>query len=175
MVHAGQAYKIGWLPRRWTGTADTLRLDGSRLDGQGAVRGRYRRAVSPQFYPSELTLPSAGCWRLTLRTGSSRWTLHVLAVEAPAEPICETTPVRDGLNPIDPVFTRWVGVTPGSSVITAALSLNVPGIDGAAIYAGGRAPDGSNTKVLWRTRGGTACPYGSGGRGSTGRRPSSRR
>ncbi|MBA2461267.1 MAG: hypothetical protein H0V45_05810 [Actinobacteria bacterium] len=153
VVYAGRPNKIAWLPRQWSGTGPFLVIEGRRLDGSGAFRGRYRRAVSPQFYPSGVTIPTPGCWRLTLRTGRLRWTLHVLAVEPPGEARCDTTSVRSGRNPVDGTFTRWVAATPAASVITAALSLHVPGIEGAAIYVGGRAPDGSNTKVLWLARG----------------------
>lgn len=153
VLHAGRTYKIGWIPRRWSGTGEFLVIEGRRVDGTAAFRGRYRRALSPQFYPSDLTLPAAGCWRLTLRTGGLRWTLHVRAVEPPAEPPCDTTAVRSGRNPVEPTLQRWILATPATSAITAGLSLAVSGIDGAAIYAGGRAPDGSNTKVLWLTPG----------------------
>lgn len=153
VVYTGRPNKIAWLPRRWSGTGTSLVIDGRRIDARGLFRNRYPRALSPQFYPSDITIPTSGCWRLTLRTGSLHWTLHVLAVEPPSESGCDTTSVRTGPNPVDGTFTRWVGATPSASVITAALSLHVPGVDGAAIYAGGRAPDGSNTKVLWLARG----------------------
>jgi hypothetical protein len=151
--YAGRPNKIAWLPRRWSGTGPALAVEGRRLDGPGSFRARYRRALSPQFYPSAVTLPTAGCWRLTLRTGVLRWALHVLAVEPPEGALCETTAVRDGPNPVDPFFTRWVGATPGTSGISGAFSLFVPGYEGAVTYAGGRWPSGANTKVLWLVKG----------------------
>jgi len=45
----------------------------------------------------------------------------------------------------------FVAATPASAGINGGL--DVPGVEGAAIYAGGRWPDGQNTKVLWRTAG----------------------
>jgi hypothetical protein len=149
-LYAGAPYKIGWLPSRWTGTGKTLLITGRRLDGAGSFRGRYPRALTPRFFPSGITLPAAGCWRLTLRSGTRSWALHVRAIERPAAPPCDATTVRHGPNPVDEFFTTWIAATPRSARIFAAFSVSLAGIDGAAIYAGGRFPDGhTNTKVLW--------------------------
>ena len=48
VLYAGRQYKIAWLPRRWSGTAEFLTIEGTRLDGPGSFRGRYRRAISPR-------------------------------------------------------------------------------------------------------------------------------
>lgn len=141
-LYAGALHKIAWLPRRWRGTGNHLTVTGRRLDGPGALTRRYRRAVAPQFFPSGLTLPSAGCWRLTLRTGARRWTLHVRAIEPLAEPPCDTTALGSGPNPVDAAFTSWLRATPGRARIFATVSVSLPGVAGAAIYTGGR-------KVLW--------------------------
>lgn len=152
VFYAGRRYKVAWVPRGWSGTAEFLGMEGTRLDGPGSFRSRWRRAISPRFYPSDLTVPSAGCWRITLRTGSARWTLHVRVVEPPSGPRCEPSRVGSGANPVDPGATGpWVAASPPSTGINGGLF--VPGIDGAAIYAGGRWPDGANTKILWRTAG----------------------
>lgn len=76
--------------------------------------------------------------------------LHVQAIEAPSEPRCDTTPVRHDPNPLDEFFTTWIAATPRPSRIYGTFSVSLPGVEGAAIYAGGRFPDGrTNTKVLW--------------------------
>jgi len=152
VLYAGRRYKVAWLPRRWSGAAEFLTIEGTRLDGPGSFSGRYQRAIAPRFYPSDLTVPTAGCWRITLRTGSLRWTVRVLAIEPPAGVRCDATAVQRGANPVDPGVTgQWVAATPASTGINGGLF--IPGIDGAAIYAGGRWPDGANTKILWRTAG----------------------
>ena len=152
VLYAGRQYKIAWLPRRWSGTAEFLTIEGTRTDGPGVFGGRYRRAISPRFYPSDVTVPAAGCWRITLRTGSLRWTLQVLAIEPPGGLRCDPTAVGSGANPVDPGVTgQWVAAQPASTGINGGLF--IPGVDGAAIYAGGHWPDGANTKILWRTAG----------------------
>lgn len=141
-LYAGALHKIVWRPRRWTGTGKRLTIAGQRLDGPGAFTRRFRRALSPQFFPSGVTLPSAGCWRLTLTSGSRRWQLHVQAIEPPGEPPCDTTALASGPNPVDPVFTTWVAATPTRARIFATVSVSLAGVEGAAIHTGGR-------KVLW--------------------------
>lgn len=149
VLYAGQMYKIGWLPRTWPGQARYLVVEARRTDGPGAFRQRFRRASSPRFFPSAVLLPTAGCWRLTLRAGGRRWTVDVEAIEAPAAPRCDTNAVESGQNPIDPFFTRWVSLTPRSSRIFGTFSVWIDGVEGAATYAGGRWPNGANTKILW--------------------------
>jgi hypothetical protein len=148
-LYVGRMYKIGWLPRTWPANMRYLIVEARRIDGPGAFRQRFHRAASPRFFPSGLTLPTSGCWRLTLRSAGRRWTLDVEAIEPPATPRCDTTSVEDGPNPVDEFFTRWVSLTPRSSRIYATFSVWVDGIDGAAMYAGGRWPNGANTKILW--------------------------
>jgi hypothetical protein len=148
-VYAGALHKVAWLPRRWTGTGRFLTIAGRRVDGAGSFRGRFPRAVAPQFFPSGLRLPTAGCWRLTLTTGSRTWTLYVRAIDRPAAPPCDATPVSGGRNPVDPFFTTWIAASPRSARIFATYSVSVPGVEGAAIYAGGSWPEGGSTKVLW--------------------------
>lgn len=148
-VYAGALHKIAWLPRRWTGTGRSLVVAGRKVDGSGSFRERYPRAAAPQSYPSGLTLPTAGCWRLTLTSGTRRWTLYVRAVEPPSEPRCDPTPVSGGPNPVDSSFTTWIAASPRASRVYGTYSVAVPDVQGAAIYAGGQWPSGANTKVLW--------------------------
>jgi hypothetical protein len=148
-VYAGRTHKIGWLPRTWPGSARYLVIEARKTDGTEALRKRFHRALSPRFFPSELLLPSPGCWRLTLRSGGRIWTLDIEAIAPPEGPRCDTTRVDQGQNPVDPFFTRWVTLTPRSSRIYATFSVTVDGVAGAAMYAGGRWPGGANTKILW--------------------------
>jgi hypothetical protein len=151
-VYAGRRAKIAWAPRSLEKVGRTLVVSGRRLDGRGSFTRRFPRALTPAFFPSELALPAAGCWRITLRSGSLRGTFDVRAVEPPATPRCDTNAVRTGRHPFAS-FSMWVELTPRAEGISATFSVSVPGVAGAAIYAGGRWPNGTtNTKVLWITR-----------------------
>lgn len=147
VLYAGRAAKIAWMPRRASG--EYLVVDGRRLDGIGSFRARYRRALSPRFYPSGITIPTVGCWRLTLRTGGRRWSLVVEAVEPPPQRRCDPTPVEQRPHPLDPFFEHWIAAEPSQARMTATFSVRIDGIEGAATYARGRFPNGANTKVLW--------------------------
>jgi hypothetical protein len=150
-IYAGRQNKIAWVPRRLDGIGKWLTITARQLDGRGAIRWRFPRAI-PLSFPSGLTLPTPGCWRLSLRSGGRRWTLDVRAIAPPAAARCDTTAVRTGRHPVDPSFDEWVELTPRSSGISGTFSVAVPGTAGAAIYAGGRWPDGAQTKILWITR-----------------------
>jgi hypothetical protein len=151
-IYAGRDNKIAWLPQSFEGVGRRLIVTARRLDGPGAIRWRFPRALSPRFFPSGLRLPTAGCWRVTLRSGRLRGTFDVRAVDPPATPRCDTNAVRTGRHPIDGTIAQWVDLTPRSEGISGTFSVSVPGTAGAAIYAGGRWPNGANTKVLWITR-----------------------
>jgi hypothetical protein len=139
VLYVGRPAKIGWLPRWWGDWGRYLTFDGQRLDGPGTFRQRFRRAVSPQFYPTGLTIPTAGCWRLTLRSGVRRETVVVRAIEPPAERPCD-------LSRVDPDGIR---ATPAASGLVAGWRWQTED-GGALMYTGGKTPDGGNTKVLWR-------------------------
>jgi hypothetical protein len=61
----GGATSIIWVPQRNTGRYIYFR--GQRLDGPGTFRQRSSFG-SAGTYPSVLRVPSAGCWRVTLRS-----------------------------------------------------------------------------------------------------------
>jgi hypothetical protein len=133
------ATKILWVVRKRFGPTLTLRA--TRLDGPGTFMQRFTHGGGQ--FPSIVDVPQAGCWRLSLRTGTVRATFVVQAVDLPAESICEATPVYRG------DVTR-MPTTPRSNGIEARLFVStVPGADRALIYAGGRAPEGWSTKFLW--------------------------
>jgi hypothetical protein len=61
----GGATSIIWVPQRNAGRFIYFR--GRRLDGPGSFRQRSSFG-SAGTYPSVLRVPSAGCWRVTLRS-----------------------------------------------------------------------------------------------------------
>ena len=140
IVRAGQHEKIGWFSRKWGGT--WLEVVGRRIDGQGSFRQRFRAAWQASWYPSGLLVPQSGCWELTLRTKGWQRRLVVEAIEPPAKGTCDATPVpQSGPVPLTP---RRSGIVAGWGPWTTPEG-------GALLYAGGRTPEGGNTKVLWRT------------------------
>jgi hypothetical protein len=139
-LYAGRMEKIAWVPHSWGDDwGRYLAIEGQRLDGSGTFRERFRRAVAPQFYPSGVTIPSVGCWRLTLRSGRRSVSVVVHAIEAPAEPRCDLSEVKP----------EGIPATPASSGIVAGWSWQTAD-GGALMYVGGKTPEGGNTKVLWR-------------------------
>jgi hypothetical protein len=145
VLYAGRMAKIGWVPRDWSHDwGRYLAIEGRRLDGTGTFRQRFRRAVAPQFYPTGMTVPSAGCWRLTLRSGRRQETVVVRAVEPPAAPPCDLS--RFGAD--------GVRATPLSSGLVAGWGRDWrTAAGGPLLYTGGKTPEGGNTKVLWRAEG----------------------
>jgi len=148
VVRAGVEEKIGWFSRQWGGSR--LRVSGRWLDGAGSFVQTFRAAHGAGWYPSGLKIPRPGCWQLTLRTKGWQRQIVVEAVEPPAEDTCDATPVSN----------LGVRLTPARAGIAGAWSWRTPE-GGALLYAGGRTPDGGNTKVLWRTtRDYASRPYG---------------
>jgi hypothetical protein len=150
VVYAGVPGKVLWVPRNRRRAGATLVVTARRLDGDGAFTQRLRAVPGRQF-PSQLTVPAAGCWRLTLRSGRLSSSVVVQAVAPPSEPRCDPTPVFRRTQP-HPRFGNitWMQATPRTDGVAAILFVSVvPGADSAVIYAGGRAPEGWNTKFLW--------------------------
>jgi hypothetical protein len=151
VLRAGRAEKIAWYSTRWGGS--WLTVTGRRLDGTGSFRQRFGWAIGAGWYPSGITVPSAGCWELTLRTEGWARRLVVHAVDPAPEGTCDATPVG---------ADNAARVVPARSGISGLWSWRTPE-GGALLYAGGRTPTGGNTKVLWRARprGGTLVVTGS--------------
>jgi len=79
----GEVEKILWFVRR--GGAG-VSVGGRRLDGQGAFTRSFPKVGVPDarggsYYASIIDLPSAGCWRLTVRQLGVRGRFAVLAFE----------------------------------------------------------------------------------------------
>jgi hypothetical protein len=150
VAYAGVPGKVLWLPRNRRRAGATLVVSARRLDGDGSFTRRLRAVPGRQF-PSELTIPVAGCWRLALRSRRLSASVEVQVVPAPTDPRCDATPVMRG-DPPHPRFGRitWLQATPRVSGVAAIRFVSVlPGADSAVIYAGGRAPEGWSTKFLW--------------------------
>ncbi len=151
VVLAGRAVKIAWYSKKWGGSR--LVIAGRRLDGTGSFRQAFRATLGEGWYPSGLTVPAAGCWELTLRTDGWTRRLVVKAVDSAPEGTCDATPVRaDGSASVNPARSGVSGLWPWRTEDSRAL-----------LYAGGRSPDGTHAKVLWRGRplGGTLVVSGS--------------
>ena len=150
VAYAGIPGKVLWVPQNRRRAGGTLVVRARQLDGGGSFTQRLRAVPGRQF-PSQLTVPAAGCWRLTLRSGRLSSSVVVHAVAPPAAPRCDATPVIRQ-DPPHPRFGRitWMQATPRSEGVAAIRFVSVvPGADRALIYAGGRAPEGWNTKFLW--------------------------
>jgi hypothetical protein len=125
-----------------------LLIVGRRLDGAGTFRQTEQAAASGSF-PSIVGLPSAGCWRLTLKTGRVAATAVFQAVDVPAQPACEASPVHKDPNPRLGT-ARWIGLTPSSAGLYAigSVSVDPDGME-ASIYPGSFYPGGAGTKIMW--------------------------
>jgi hypothetical protein len=150
VAYAGVAGRVLWVPANPRRAGATLSVTAQQLDGEGRFAQRVRAGTGKRF-SSQLTIPAAGCWRLTLRSGRAAASVTVQGVAPRSEPRCDPTPVFRGTQP-HPRFGRitWMQATPRTDGVAAILFVStIPGADSAMIYAGGRAPEGWNTKFLW--------------------------
>jgi hypothetical protein len=150
VAYAGVPGKILWVPRNRRRAGGTLVVTARRLDGTGSTTGRFPVVPGVQF-PSELRVPEAGCWRLSLRSGRLRATAVVQAVDRPSGPLCEPTPVYRRTPP-HPRFgaITWMPATPRVAGVSAVLFVTTyPDSPDAVIPAGGKFPNGPNVKFLW--------------------------
>ena len=69
--------KILWVSHASTKPGSDLLIRAQRMTGSGAVGSPVTRRVIGGPGPSIIDLPSAGCWRLTLRWSGQRDTLDV--------------------------------------------------------------------------------------------------
>lgn len=138
------ATKVLWTTRSRSAVLTVL---GKRLGAAGAFK---QRATGRGEFPSIVQIPSAGCWRLSVRSGSKHGTFVVRAVDAPVASFCEPSAVlRHTPHPRFGDIT-WMPTTPRSNGIAAVRFVStLPGAESAVIYAGGVAPEGWRTKFLW--------------------------
>ena len=73
----GSTAKVLWWPRRRGGRA-ALTIRGRSLDGGGTFVQKFSAASSG--YPSIVDIPSAGCWRIDVTTGTLHGTVVARAV-----------------------------------------------------------------------------------------------
>jgi hypothetical protein len=130
------ATKILWSAGRGAGA--TLRVVGKRLDGAGTFSQRLRSSGGGNF-PSIVSIPAAGCWRLTLRSGRIRASVVLRAVELPSARTCDATPIEGGL----------AAARPRSSGIRGGWGPWLTAQGGALLYTHGQQPSGFNMKVPW--------------------------
>ena len=136
--------KVLWTMQR---ASAGLILRGTRVDGAGAFTQRFGGG---REVPSIVEIPSAGCWRLSVRSGSLRAIFVVRAVDPPAQSSCEPTAVFRATP--HPRFgdVTWMPTMPARNGIVAIRFVStLPGADRAVVYAGGSAPAGWATKFLW--------------------------
>ncbi len=80
----GMSQKIGWVVPTSYRVGNWLTVTGRRLSpSRQTFAQKFEEAYSPDFhdgwvFPSDITPPSAGCWKLTLSSGNARGTLTVL-------------------------------------------------------------------------------------------------
>lgn len=103
--------KILWQARSHLRTRWLL-IDGSRLDGAGTFRQGFR-TISGGRFPSTLTVPQPGCWRLDIRVGTGRATPDGEPALRPLEPRTERV-----LGSIDDI-PDWVWIAAAIAVIGA--------------------------------------------------------
>lgn len=131
-------------------------ISATRLDAAGGFTQRLTRSGGGSF-PSQVTIPTAGCWKLTLRTGKSSGSIVVRAVDPPATSTCDATPLRR--NTPDPIGAPlpWIVATPSSQGITGTVFYPLPAdASGSLIYPKKQAPNNANTKILWKVPNRTA-------------------
>ncbi len=76
---AGYATKILW---HVTGGSGGVSVTGRRLDGPGRFRQRFSATPTGggSYFPSIVTVPRPGCWRITVSSGGHRGRFAFVAV-----------------------------------------------------------------------------------------------
>jgi hypothetical protein len=73
--------KVLWIALKTS--KSSLSLDGRRLDRAGSFTARYPAATGGGQFPSYVSVPAAGCWRVNLRSGNLRGSVTFLATDTP--------------------------------------------------------------------------------------------
>src|SRR5436190_5406692 len=90
---AGYNVKVLWMfvsPRARGRSGTTLVVHGTQLDGSAGFQQRfsrigYRSDTGPTAYASIINVPSAGCWRLEVRSGQLNAQVSLRAITVPAK------------------------------------------------------------------------------------------
>jgi hypothetical protein len=155
-VDALVAYAGTPLPIRWsTPPSRRFAVVARRLDGSAAVRQSISSRGRTTTFTTSLRLPSEGCWTLSLgRDGGSLAHLRLVALDRPPEPVCDATPLHYEPNQSVGNSQPWLSATPVRAQLRAIGSVTTTQNEGsvpprAAIYTGGKQPNGAATKILW--------------------------
>lgn len=73
--------KVLWVARH--PSSATLKIVGTRLDGPGSFAATYPAAIGGRQFPSYVLIPAAGCWRVSLRSGSAHGSVVIAASDKP--------------------------------------------------------------------------------------------
>jgi hypothetical protein len=71
--------KILWVALGRSATA--LAIRGTRLDAPGSFSAHYPAAIGGRQFPSYVSVPTAGCWRVGVRSGSLHGSVTFLATD----------------------------------------------------------------------------------------------
>jgi hypothetical protein len=73
--------KVLWVALQHAGA--TLAIRGTRLDGPGSFSAHYPAAIGGDQFPSYVSVPAAGCWRVAVRSGSLQGWVTFRATDKP--------------------------------------------------------------------------------------------
>jgi hypothetical protein len=90
---AGYNVKVLWMfvsPRARVRSGTTLVVRGTQLDGSAVFQQKFSRIGygsdnGPPAYASIIDVPSAGCWRLEIRSGRLKAQVSLRAITVPAK------------------------------------------------------------------------------------------
>jgi hypothetical protein len=80
-AHVNVHPKVLWVALRRAASAVTIR--GTRLDGEGSFVAHYPAAIGGGQFPSYVSVPAEGCWRVSVRSGSLRGAVTFSATDTP--------------------------------------------------------------------------------------------
>jgi hypothetical protein len=78
-AHVRIAPKVLWVALGRS--TSSLAINGTQLDGLGSFAAHYPAASGGGQFPSYVTVPAAGCWRVTVRSGSLHGSVTFLATD----------------------------------------------------------------------------------------------
>jgi hypothetical protein len=71
--------KVLWVALARSGSS--LAITGTQLDGPGSFAAHYPAAIGGGQFPSYVSVPASGCWRVTVRSGSLRGSVTFIATD----------------------------------------------------------------------------------------------
>ena len=73
--------KVLWVALQHSGAA--LTIQGRRLDGSGSFSANYPAAIGGGQFPSYVSVPTAGCWRVSVRSRDLHGWMTFRATDTP--------------------------------------------------------------------------------------------